>query len=78
MAKAAHNFNLALSKGNSHAQVEDEYRGVTESYGVLHSQLAEEGYAGQDRRVLEDFDRVTATFRNVESALSHRTADARY
>jgi len=77
MAKAAHNLDLALGKGDSRADVEDEYRRVTDSYGQLHSQLATEGYADQDKRVLEGFDRVTTTYRNVEAAMGRRMADAR-
>jgi len=41
--------------------VEGEYRRVTDSYEELHSQLADEGYADQNRGVLKDFDRVTVT-----------------
>jgi hypothetical protein len=77
MAKSAHNLSLSVGKGDTRAKVEDEYRRVTDSYGLLHSQLAEEGYAAQDRRVLEDFDRVTTTYRNVEAAMGRRIADAR-
>jgi hypothetical protein len=77
MAKATHNLDLALAKGDSRALVEDHYRHVTDSYGLLHSQLAEEGYASQDKRVLESFDRVTTTYRSVEAAMGRRVADAR-
>ena len=77
LAKAAHNFNRALDKGNSRNDVEGEYRRVTDSYEQLHSQLADEGYADQNRRVLEDFDRVTAAYRDVEAGMSRRSANAR-
>jgi hypothetical protein len=78
LAKAAHNLDLALSKGESRANVEDEYRNVSDSYGQLHTQLSEEGYAVQDKRVLEDFDRVTTAYRDLEVGMGHRTADTRY
>ncbi|HYM34739.1 MAG TPA: hypothetical protein VET48_05035 [Steroidobacteraceae bacterium] len=78
MARAAHNFNFALRNGKSRADVEDEYRRVRDSYGELHSQLADQGYAEQNRRVLEDFDRLTTTYRDVEAAMASRTADSRY
>jgi hypothetical protein len=77
LAKAAHNLERALDKGNSRDDVEDEYHRVTDSYERLHSQLADEGYADQNRRVLEDFDRVTAAYRDVEAGMSRRSASAR-
>jgi hypothetical protein len=77
LAKAAHNLNRALDKGNSRDNVEGEYRRVTDSYEQLHSQLADEGYADQNRRVLEDFDRVTAAYRDVEAGMSRRSASTR-
>jgi hypothetical protein len=66
-----------LDKGNSRNDVEGEYRRVTDSYEQLHSQLADEGYADQNRRVLQDFDRVTAAYRDVEDGMSRRSASAR-
>jgi hypothetical protein len=77
MAKAAHNLDVALDKGNSRDDVEAEYRQVTDRYDQLHSQLADEGYAEQNRRVLEEFDRVTAAYRNVEAAMNGRSTNAR-
>jgi hypothetical protein len=77
LAKAAHNLDRALDRGNSRDDVEGEYRRVTDSYEQLHSQLADEGYADQNRRVLDDFDRVTAAYRDVEAGMSRRSAGAR-
>jgi len=77
MAKAAHNLDRALSKGNTRPEVEDEYRRVRDNYEQLHVQLADEGYAAQNRQVLTDFDLVTNAFRNVETAMGMRTASTR-
>ena len=77
LAKAARNLVRALDKGDSRNDVEGEYRRVTDRYGQLHSQLADEGYADQNRRVLEDFDRVTAAYRDVEAGMSRRSASVR-
>ena len=77
LAKAAHNFDRALEQGHSRDDVEDAYRRVTDDYEQLHGQLAHEGYADQNRRVLEDFDRVTAAYRDVEAGMSRRGANAR-
>ena len=72
LGKAARNLVRALDKGDSRNDVEGEYRRVTDRYGQLHSQLADEGYADQNRRVLEDFDRVTAAYRDVEAGMNRR------
>jgi hypothetical protein len=77
LAKAAHNLDRALQQGYSRDDVENEYRRVTSGYEQLHGQLAAEGYADQNRRVLEDFDRVTAAYRDVEAGMSRRSANAR-
>jgi len=77
LAKAARNLDRALQNGSSRDDVEGEYRRVTDSYEQLHSQLADEGYADQNRRVLEGFDRVTAAYRDVEAGMSRRGANAR-
>jgi hypothetical protein len=77
LAKAARNLDRALDQGKSRDDVESDYRRVTESYEQVHSQLADEGYAEQNRRVLEDFDRVTAAYRDVEAGMSRRSASTR-
>jgi hypothetical protein len=78
LAKAAHNFDQALSRGDSRAEVADEYRRVVDNYEQLHERLAAEGYAAQNRRVLEDFDRVTVAYRQVSAAMDDRVASTRY
>ena len=77
MARAAHQLDVDLTRGEPRATVEDDYRRVEESYEVLHRQLADEGLADQSRRVLEDFDRVTTAYRDVQSSMVLRTADIR-
>jgi hypothetical protein len=77
LAKAAHNLDHALVDRHSRDDVETEYRRVTDGYEQLHSQLADEGYARQNQRVLADFDRVTTAYRSVEAGMSRRGASAR-
>lgn len=77
LAKASHNLDRALQQGHSRDDVEDDYRRVTDSYEQLHGQLADEGYADQNRRLLQDFDRVTAAYRDVEAGMGNRSANAR-
>jgi hypothetical protein len=77
LAKAAHNFDRALDKGDSRDDVETEYRRVADGYDQLHSRLADEGYADQNRHLLEDFDRVTVAYRDVEAGMSRRSGSVR-
>jgi gas vesicle protein len=77
LAKAAHNLDRALNKSDSRDDVEPEYRRVTDDYEQLHSRLADEGYADQNRQVLADFDRVTAAYRNVEAGMSRHSVSTR-
>src|ERR1700730_8305742 len=63
LAKAAHDLDRALDKSNSRDNVEGEYRRVTDSYEQLHSQLADAGYADQNRRARRDFDLVVGAYR---------------
>jgi hypothetical protein len=77
MATAARSLDRALVNGNTRVEVEDEYRRVADSYQQLHTQLAAEGYAEQNRQVLSDFDRVTTAYRSVEAAMGLRTANLR-
>jgi len=76
MARDAHKLDADLARGESRSVVSDDYRQVEESYDQLHRQLADEGLADQNRMVLEDFDRVTVAYRDVQSAITVRTADA--
>jgi hypothetical protein len=77
MARAARKLDRDLSDGRTRTEVQEDYLRVSDSYEQLHKQLADEGYAEQNRRVLEDFDRVTAAYRDVQAAMSERTADLR-
>lgn len=70
-------FDRALDTGHSRDDVETEYRRVADGYEQLHSRPADEGYADQNRHVLEDFDRVTAAYRSVEAGMSRRSVSAR-
>jgi hypothetical protein len=72
LAKAAHNLNSAVDKGDSRDDFDAEYRRVAEGYEQLHRQLADAGYAGQNQQVLADFDRVTTAYRSVEAGMSRR------
>ena len=77
LAKAARNLDRALESGSSRDNVDADYRRVTDGYEQLHSQLADEGYAGQNQRVLADFDRVTAAYKDVEAGMGRRSASTR-
>jgi len=77
LAKAAHTLDRALGNGNSRDDVDAEYRRVTDGYENLHSQLAADGYAEQNQRVLADFDRVTTAYREVEAGMGRRNASTR-
>ena len=77
MAEASRNLDRALGQSEMRAEVDTEYRRVTDSYQQMHAELADEGYAVQNREVLEGFDRVTTAYRNVEAAMSVRTASIR-
>lgn len=72
LAQATHNLDHALDRRESRDNVDADYHRVTEGYEQLHTQLADEGYAAQNRQVLADFDRVTAAYRDVETGMSRR------
>jgi uncharacterized membrane protein YccC len=72
LAQAAHNLDHALNSHNSRDNVDANYHRVTDGYQQLHTQLADEGYAEQNRQLLADFDRVTASYRDVEAGMSRR------
>lgn len=76
MARSARKLDADVDRGEPRTVLADDYRQVEDSYDQLHRQLADEGYAEQNRLVLEDFDRVTAAYRDVQSAMVVRTADA--
>jgi len=75
MARYARKLNADVERGEPRTVLTDDYRQVEDSYDQLHRQLADEGYADQNRMVLEDFDRVTSAYRDVQSAMLTRTAD---
>jgi hypothetical protein len=72
LARAAHDFNRAVDQRDSHDSVQADYRRVTDDYEQLHSRLADAGYAEQNRQVLQDFDRVTNAYRDVEAGMSRQ------
>ena len=72
LAHATHNLDHALDRRESRDNVDADYHRVTEGYQQLHTQLADEGYAEQNRQVLADFDRVTSAYRDVETGMSRR------
>jgi hypothetical protein len=72
LAQAAHDFNRAVDQRDSHDSVQADYRRVTDDYEQLHSRLADAGYADQNRQVLQDFDRVTNAYRDVEAGMSRQ------
>jgi hypothetical protein len=55
-----------------------EFDVVSRDYEQLHQDLADAGYAEQNRRVLEDFDRVTDAYRVVESQFATRYSRVGY
>lgn len=72
LAQAAHNFEHALDGGESRDTVAADYHRVANDYEQLHGQLADEGYAQQNRQALADFDRVTAAYRDVIAGMTRR------
>ena len=76
LSEASRDLNRAVERRASSDQVALEYDRVVKNYRRLQDDLADEGYADQNRRVLEDFDRVTTAFRDVEAAFAERHARA--
>jgi hypothetical protein len=72
LAQAAHDLEHALDRRDSRDNIDSDYHRVTDGYQRLHTQLADEGYADQNRQVLLDFDHVTAAYRDVEAGMSNR------
>jgi hypothetical protein len=77
LANAAHNLNRALRSGSSRDDFDTQYLRVKDGYEHLHSQLADEGYAGQNQRLLAGFDRVTAAYKDVAAGMGTRAATTR-
>ena len=67
LAQAARTLDQAVIDGGSNENLQSDYRRVTDRYEQLRGQLGDDGYAEQNRRVLQDFDRVTAAYRDVEA-----------
>jgi hypothetical protein len=72
LAQAARDFEHAVDRRESRENIDSDYHRVTDGYQQLHTQLADEGYADQNRQVLLDFDHVTAAYRDVEAGMSNR------
>ena len=72
LAHAAHDFNRAVDQRDSRDNVQANYRRVTDNYEQLHTQLADAGYAEQNRQLLQDFDRVTNAYRDVEVGMGRQ------
>lgn len=77
MARTSHKLDEDLNHHERRSYIEDDYRRVQESYDELHRQLADEGYAEQNRPVLEAFDRITTTYHGVQAAFSAHDAAMR-
>ena len=67
LVAAAHDLNRDVDRGAKSDRVAREYE-------QLHRDLADEGYAAQNRRVLEDFDRVTDAYRDLEATMTGQFA----
>lgn len=74
LAESARTLNRAVADRLPGDQVRIEYDRTARDYDRLHDELADAGYAELNRRVLEDFDRVTAAYRDVENAFGDRYA----
>ena len=72
LAHAAHDFNRAVDQRDSRDDVQADYRRVSDNYEQLHSRLADAGYAEQNRQLLQDFDRVTNAYRDVEAGMGRQ------
>jgi len=58
-----------VDQRDSRDDVQADYRRVSDNYEQLHSRLADAGYAEQNRQLLQDFDRVTNAYRDVEAGM---------
>jgi hypothetical protein len=74
LATSSHELSRAVDRDGPRDRAHDRFEQVARDYDRLHEHLAAEGYADQNRHVLEDFDRVTEAFRSVESAMGERHA----
>ena len=76
LTMSARDFNQAVAANAPREAIADRFSVVAASYDRLHQDLAAEGYADQNRQVLEEFDRVTAAYRDLEAAMGDRYARA--
>jgi len=72
LADSARSLNSAIERGLTRDQVREEFDRAARDYDRLQQDLADAGFADQNRRVLEDFDRVTDAYRDVESDFGAR------
>ncbi len=72
LAQAARTFDRAVVDGGSNANLQGDYRRVTDRYEQLRGELGDDGYAERNRQVLQVFDRVTAAYRDVEAGMGSR------
>jgi hypothetical protein len=72
LAASTHALSRAVDVDSGRGHTDDAFERVSQDYQRLHDHLADAGYAEQNRRVLEDFDRVTEAYRNVENAMGYR------
>jgi uncharacterized membrane protein YccC len=72
LADSARSLNSAVDRGLTSEQVREKFDRASRDYDRLQQGLADAGFADQNRRVLEDFDRVTDAYRDVESAFGAR------
>ena len=72
LAQAARTFDHAVVDGGSTENLQSDYRRVTDRYEQLRGELGDDGYAEQNRQVLQDFDCVTAAYRDVETGMGSR------
>jgi hypothetical protein len=72
LVDSARSLNNAVERGHTTEQVRVEFDRTVRDYDRLQQDMADAGFADQNRRVLEDFDRVTTAYRDVESAFGTR------
>ena len=77
LTESARALNHAVDQRATRDKVAIEYDRVAQNYDRLHQDMADAGYADQNRRVLQDFDRVTEAYRIVESSFADRHAESR-
>jgi uncharacterized membrane protein YccC len=69
LASSSHDLSREVDHDSSRDRAKDHFEAVARDYDRLHEHLASQGYAEQNKRVLEDFDRVTEAFHSVERSM---------